>query len=74
MSDQRLTRDTWEMISLHGYCDILALGRTNLAHLLGFCDDVVEPSPITWDEFGATARRSTRMEDKHEIGSGVVGP
>lgn len=61
-------------VSLHSDSNILTLSRANLAHLFGFRNDGVEPFPITWDELGTPARRSTCMEDEYQFGRGVVGP
>jgi len=67
-------RETVLKISVHCYCNILALSRTDLSKLLGFRNNVVEPLSIAWDQFRSTARRSTCMEDEHGIGRGVVDP
>jgi len=52
-------RETALKTSVHCYCDILILSRTDPSQLLGFCNDAVDPSPIARDQFGSTARRST---------------
>ena len=67
-------RETVLKISVHCHCDILALSRTDLSQLLGFHHDIVEPSPIAWDQFRSTACRSACMEDEREIRRGIVCP
>ena len=62
-------------ISVHCYyCNTLTLSGTEISSSLGFRNDVVDPLPVAWDEFGATVCRSTCMEDEYQIGCGVVGP
>ena len=76
MRGKRQTEDQPKIlltISLHGYRNILAPCRQNPIHSLALRDDVIEESPIVWDELGSTARRSTRVEDEYNIGRGVVG-
>jgi len=61
-------RETVLKVSIHCYYN------TPVSPSLGFRNGIVDPLPITWDEFRDTACRSTRMEDEYEIGRGVVGP